>query len=231
LTHNYDDYYTQEDPEWRRLGALDKAANIISLCSPYPHHSILDIGAGEGSILKCLSELHFGNEYYALEVSASGIKLIQKKEIPGLVSCQIYDGYCIPFVDQMFELAILSHVIEHVEYPRRLIYEAARVARYVFIEVPLEDTLRLKLDYVLDKVGHINTYSAKTIRRLLQTCNLKVLQQTVTNPSRAVHRYRSGSKGSLTYAIRQNMLRFAPGVAVHLFTYHSSLLCQVNHPA
>lgn len=230
MTPNYQDYYTQEDPQWRWLGALDKAANIVSLCSPYPHNSILDIGAGEGSILKRLSELHFGEEFYALEISSSGIELIRKKSIPGLIDCQLYDGYSIPYADGKFDLAILSHVIEHVEHPRKLIYEAARVARYVFVEVPLEDTIRLKQDFVPDKVGHINTYSPKTIRRLLQTCNTKVLQQTVTNPSKAVHRYRSGTKGLITHTIRQNFLRVCPRLAVHLFTYHSSLICQANHP-
>jgi ubiquinone/menaquinone biosynthesis C-methylase UbiE len=222
----YTDYYTKEDPQWRWLGALDKAANIVALCSPFPHRSILDIGAGEGSILKRLSDNHFGDEFHALEISTSGIELTKKREIPGLISCQIYDGYSIPFADQIFDLAILSHVIEHVEYPRRLLHEAGRIARYVFIEVPLEDTIRLKPDFTWDKVGHINSYSAKTIRRLLQTCNFNVLKQTVTNPSLAVHRYRSGTKGSMTYAIRQIFLKLAPRMAVYIFTYHSSLICQ-----
>ena len=45
---NYEDYYEQGDSEWRWLGALDKANNIVSLCNALPHGSILEIGAGEG---------------------------------------------------------------------------------------------------------------------------------------------------------------------------------------
>lgn len=40
--------------------------------------------------------------------------------------------------DGSFDLAIQSHVLEHVEYPRVVSHEAARVADYVFVEVPLE---------------------------------------------------------------------------------------------
>ncbi|MEW5828207.1 MAG: class I SAM-dependent methyltransferase [Chloroflexota bacterium] len=225
LKTNYAAYYAEGDSEWRRLGAVDKAANIVSLCQALPHATLLEIGAGEGSILKRLSELGFGEELYALEISPSGVETIQNKNIPRLVECRLFDGYDIPYDGRRFDLAVLSHVIEHVEYPRKLLYEAARVAHYVFVEVPLDDTLRLKPDFVFDRVGHINFYSPVTFRRLVQTCNLEILRQTITNPSRAVHRYRYGRKGVIHYHIREILLRVLPGVATRIFTYHSSLVC------
>ncbi len=229
LKSNYEDYYEEGDSEWRWLGALDKAANILSLCHSLPHRSVLEIGAGEGSILKRLSESHFGEELYALEISASGLETIKNKKIPGLTECRLFDGYSIPYGYHQFDLAILSHVIEHVEYPRKLLYEAARVAGHIFVEVPLEDTLRLKTDFVFDKVGHINSYSPKTIRRLIQTCNLEVLTQTVTNPSKAVYTYKSGKKGLGNYYIKSWLLKVLPGAATKIFTYHSSLVCQARY--
>jgi ubiquinone/menaquinone biosynthesis C-methylase UbiE len=231
LKTNYENYYEEGDSEWRRLGAVDKAANIVSLCQAIPHATLLEIGAGEGSILKRLSELSFGEELYALEISPSGVEAIQNKKIPRLIECQLFDGYEIPYVDHRFDLAVLSHVVEHVEYPRKLLYEAARVARYVFVEVPLDDTLRLKPDFVFDKVGHINFYSPITFRRLIQTCNLRILRQTVTNPSKAVLEYRYGKKGVIQYYVREGLLRALPGVATRIFTYHSSLVCQDNKQA
>jgi ubiquinone/menaquinone biosynthesis C-methylase UbiE len=225
---NYEDYYEEGDSEWRRLGAMDKAANIVSLCNGLPHASLLEIGAGEGSILKRLSELDFGEQLYALEISSTGVETIKRKGISRLTECLLFDGYEIPYGDHKFDLAILSHVIEHVEHPRKLLYEAGRVARHVFVEVPLEDTLRLKADFVPDKVGHINYYSPITIRRLLQTCNLEVLKQTVTNPSRAVHVYRKGRKGLVSYYIKGSLLKLSPVVATRIFSYHSSLLCRAR---
>jgi ubiquinone/menaquinone biosynthesis C-methylase UbiE len=231
LKSNYADYYESGISEWRMLGAVDKSANIISLCGDLPHATILEIGAGDGSILKKLSELEFGEKLYALEISQSGVDTILSSGIPQLTECLLFDGYAAPYGESEFDLAILSHVIEHVEYPRKLLYEAARVAKYVFIEVPLEDTLRLKKNFVFDKVGHINFYSPTTFRRLIQTCNLEVLKQTVTNPSKAVHKYRLGKKGLLNYYFKEYFLKVSPGVATRLFTYHSSIVCQKKQQA
>lgn len=228
LLDNYDNYYETGDSEWRRIGAIDKAENIVALCERYPHDSILEIGAGEGAILKRLSELEFGNELHALEISASGVETIRRKKIPRLAECSVFDGYNTPYENGRFDLAVLSHVIEHVEHPRQLLYEAARIAKYVFVEVPLEDTLRLATDFVFDSVGHLDAYSPKTIRRLIQSCNLKVLDQRVTNPSLAAYTYRDHRKGLVLFGVKEGLRRLAPRLATSLFTYHASLVCTRN---
>ncbi|MGA8490654.1 MAG: class I SAM-dependent methyltransferase [Terriglobales bacterium] len=224
LKENYDSYYDGES-EWRTLGAIDKVRNVQNLCNDVPHTTVLDIGSGEGSLLKRLSDLNFGQNLYSVEISQSAVATILQREIPRLRECQLFDGYHIPYEDQRFDLAIISHVLEHVEYPRKLLREAARVATRVFVEVPLEDTIRLGQDFVFNRVGHINFYSRKTIRRLIQTCDLKVLSQTVTNPSRAVYDYTSGRGGVVKYAVKDLMLRASTRVAASLFTYHCSILC------
>lgn len=228
LSANYRDYYEEGDCEWRRLGALGKADNIVTLCRDLPRRSILEIGAGEGSILSRLSALNFGETFHAIEISPSGIAAIENKRIPRLVECRRFDGYHVPYDDDRFDIAILSHVLEHVEHPRKLLVEASRVARFVFVEVPLEDTSRLPADFVFDKVGHINAYSPKTIRRLVQSCDLRVLRQITTNPPKEIYTYRAGRMGSIRYYIKQLLLGAMPGVATRLFTYHASLLCTAD---
>lgn len=225
LKTNYEDFYEGES-EWRRLGAVDKANNIISLCSSYPHRMILEIGAGEGAILQRLADLGFGEALYGLEISASGVKAISQRSIKALIECRLFDGYTIPYEDKKFDLAILSHVVEHLEYPRRLLYEASRVAHFVFVEVPLEDNLRLKKDFVFDHVGHINFYSSKTIRQLLQSCDLEVLSQVVRHASFPLYQYQYGSKAWLRYLPKKFLLRLAPQLAPYLWTYHSALVCR-----
>ncbi len=226
LKNNYEDYYQNEDSEWRRLGALDKAGNIVRLCDNLPRHSVLEIGAGEGSILQRLSELNFGDEFFAVEISRSGVQAIKNRAIANLRDCNLFDGYEIPYENDRFDIAVLSHVLEHVEYPRKLLYEAARVARYVFIEIPLEDMSRLPSDFVFDKVGHINHYSPRTIRWLVQSCNLRVLKETVTNPSKATYSYQTGPRGVINYYIKQLLLNLMPGLATRHFSYHGALVCE-----
>ena len=226
LKENYNDYYDDGESAWRALGAIGKVHNIVDLCSGIPHGRILDIGSGEGALLKRLSDLNFCEELYSLEISESAVAAILQRDIARVRECRLFDGYAIPYEPRQFDLAILSHVVEHAEYPRKLLYEAARVADYVFVEVPLEDTMMLKPDFVFDSVGHINFYSTRTIRRLVQTCDLRVLSQVVTNPSRAVYEYQFGRKGTLKYMLKECLLRAAQPLACGLFTYHCSLLCK-----
>lgn len=221
LRLHYADHYEAGSSEWRELGAADKAAHIVDLCSSRPHDSILEIGAGDGSILKRLREVGFGKAWNGLEVSPTGVSTVRGVGFP----CELFDGYNIPHQDAAFDLAVLSHVVEHVEHPRLLLYEAARVARSVFIEVPLEDNIRLKHDFVLDRVGHINFYSAKTIRLLAQSCGLRVLSQVVSNQSLAVYRYQKGSRGVVNHVIKRVLLAANARFATSLFTYHCALLC------
>jgi ubiquinone/menaquinone biosynthesis C-methylase UbiE len=226
LQKNYDNYYEEGESEWRRLGAMSKAENIISLCSSLPHNSILEIGAGEGAILRRLSELGFCQELFALEISSSGVEAIKNKKIPQLVECQSFDGYHIPYGNDKFDVALLSHVVEHVEHPRQLLYEASRIAKFLFIEVPLEDNIRLPRDFTFDKVGHINFYSPKTIRQLIQSCNLRVLNQITTNPTKETYTFQHGKKGLIKYFIKQALLKTSPKLATGLFSYHSALVCE-----
>lgn len=226
LKQNYDDYYRTDEAEWRRLGAIDKAANIVRLCERVPHRSLLEIGAGEGSILARLSELGFADELYAVEISSSGVEAIAGRKIPRLVDVALFDGNHVPFDDGRFDVAVMSHVLEHVEHPRQLLYEAARVARHFFIEVPLEDISRLPSDYVFDRVGHINHYSPRTIRWLLQSSGLRVLEQLITNPSKATYLYGGGYGSLLNYYVKELLLRVVPGTATKHFSYHCSLLCE-----
>ena len=171
-----------------------------------------------------LQELGFGQQLYALDISTSGVDVIQRRQIPRLVEARRFDGSHVPYEAGRFDVAILSHVVEHLEHPRQLLYEASRVARYVFVEVPLEDMRRHPKDYHADKVGHINFYSRRTIRWLLQSCGLKVIGQITTNPSKATYTHSAGRKGLLQYYIKATLLNLVPGVATGHFCYHESLL-------
>lgn len=225
LRRNYDGYYDGAS-EWRRLGALDKADTIVRLARDRPHESVLDIGAGEGAVLERLAALGFGSKLHAVEISESGAQVIRDRGIPNLVECRLFDGYTLPYDDGAFDLAILSHVLEHAEYPRRLLYEAGRVAASVCVLVPLEDFLFMPRDYTPDTVGHINFYSPKTIRRLVQSCGFEVTDQVVETPSRAVHRYSAGRLGTLKWLVKTIALRLSPRLATILLPYHGGLLCR-----
>jgi SAM-dependent methyltransferase len=220
LRHHY-----RAPSDWRRLCAVDKAANVVALCADLPHARVLEIGAGEGALLARLAELGFGAELHALEVTLGAVEVMRARGIPGLASAAAFDGYAVPHPAGAFDLAILSHVVEHLEHPRALLREAARVARHVFVEVPLEDTWRLPRDFEQGAVGHLNFYSPRSLRHLVQSCGLEVLRERVSNPGPAVHAWRAGAvAGGLRWGVREALLRVAPRLAARAFTYHGSLV-------
>jgi SAM-dependent methyltransferase len=210
--------------EWRRICAVDKAANVAALCAGVPHARVLEIGAGEGALLARLAELGFARELCALEVSESALEAIHRRRIAGLAQARLFDGYAASYEGRAFDLAILSHVLEHVEHPRALLREAARVAACVFVEVPLEDTWRLPRDFALGPTGHVNFFSPRSLRHLVQSSGLRVLGERVSNPGLPVHAFRGGARGRMRWAVREVLLRLAPALATRAFTYHGSLL-------
>lgn len=166
----YDEFYQKHDEAWRMLGAKYKAQHIIDVCAGQSFPKVLEVGAGDGSILKYLADANFAPEYHAVEISDSGVAHIQSRNINGLKSVQEFDGYKLPFEDNSFDLIILSHVLEHVEHERLLLREIKRVSRHLVIEVPLDYKAGVdkRIKHFL-AYGHINMYTPTSMRYLLQT--------------------------------------------------------------
>ena len=166
----YDEFYQKHDEAWRMLGAKFKAQHIIDVCAGKAFIKVLEVGAGDGSILTYLADKDFAPEYHAVEISDSGVAHIKTRNIKNLKSVQEFDGYKLPFDDNSFDLIILSHVLEHVEHERILLREIKRVSRYSVIEVPLDYKAGVdkKIGHFL-AYGHINVYTPTSLRYLLQT--------------------------------------------------------------
>lgn len=217
------DHY-EAPSEWRDICGRDRGANIISACRDIPHASVLEVGCGEGAVLVELSSKGFSNEIYGSELSPSGVDVTSKRDIPGLIECRVADGSKLPYPDGRFDLAILAHVVEHVEDPRAVLKEAARVARHVYIEVPLELRWRMRRNYADGFLGHINFYSNQAFRLLVQTSDLRIVRQKVTQPSWEAYSFQYGFRGMVGFVVKAALLRVCPPLAMTLFTYHGFIL-------
>lgn len=181
LKTSYDSFYVGLDEQWRMLSARYKARNILEVCSKHQFRKVLEVGAGDGSILQYLDEWKFVPEMHALEISQSGVEQIKNRRIGCLKSVQVFDGYTIPFSDNEFDLVVLSHVLEHVEFERMLLREIKRVSKYVVIEVPrdyrfgVDKRMKHFLGY-----GHINMYTPTSLRFLVQTEGFEVIDDKIS---------------------------------------------------
>jgi ubiquinone/menaquinone biosynthesis C-methylase UbiE len=186
LKASYDAQYTTHDNEWRYLGAKQKAENIQRVCQYIEKPSkLLEVGAGDGAILRHLIAANFAQSYAALEISESGIESMKALMLPELSDIRLFDGYNLPYSDNEFDMVILSHVLEHVEFPRALLREIKRVSRCQLLEIPCDFSFDVdsKTHYFLS-YGHVNIYTPSLLRFLLLSEGFKILSDhlSLTDP-------------------------------------------------
>lgn len=219
LTALYADYYTTgaADEIKRRLTAQECARHIRAMLGS-DLGSVVDVGAGNGSLLRVLSDQGMGNSYAALEISASGLDWMNREPIPGLREARLFDGYVMPYADNEFDTAVCAHVLEHVEHERTFLRELGRIAKKVYIEVPLEGGARGRIDR---RFGHINYYSPMTVLNLLETSGLRPLEHHTFTNSTAYEVHLSGKLvGTVKSAIRRGVLSaLGPSKAPHAMAY------------
>lgn len=178
LQSYYNEQYASNDKAWRTFGAIQKVKNILDISKGMKFAKVLEVGAGDGSILELLASQAFASQLYALEISNSGIEKIEAKRIDKFVEVLKFDGYQIPYPDKSFDLVILSHVLEHVEHERILLREIKRVSKFQIIEVPKDYRFGVdkKIKHFLD-YGHINIYTPSSLKFLLKSEGFEVLQE------------------------------------------------------
>jgi SAM-dependent methyltransferase len=218
----YQNYYGDGAVAIKRgMSALDAAAHISAMVGSGSFTRVIDVGAGEGSLLQVLDDGHFASELYALEISSTGVRAIEARHLRSLVEIRQFDGYQIPYPDRFFDLAILCHVLEHVEHERILLQELRRVARHVLIEVPIEHGLRIDRKIVSGvRFGHINFYLPDTLLNLLRTSGLRVIRSRLWYSSLAYEQHCAGrTRGLLKAALRRSALKLSARLAPWMFTY------------
>ncbi|CAG4995435.1 hypothetical protein DYBT9275_01637 [Dyadobacter sp. CECT 9275] len=176
IKSSYSEQYDLSTVAWRTMGARYKAQNIVALAKNISFENVLEVGAGEGSILSWLSQWDFSQDLNCVEISESGIEIIKSKHIKNLKDVVLFDGYRIPYADNHFDLVICSHVMEHVEHERILLREIKRVSKYQIFEVPIDFSFYVdrKLKHFLS-YGHINIYTPGLFRFLLKSEQFQVL--------------------------------------------------------
>lgn len=177
----YNEQYDKDMYEWRMISAKYKSANIFDLCNNIKFQKVLEVGAGEGSILQYLNDSEFCYNLYALEISRSGLENILNRKMKYLKEALLFNGYDIPYDDNTFDLVILSHVLEHVEYPRILLREIKRVSLYTVIEIPIDFRRNVDMNFThFLNYGHINIFLPTLLRFLLKSEGFNIIKDKMT---------------------------------------------------
>ena len=197
-------------------------------------HTLVEIGCGDGALLEALGARGVAPVLDGFELSAPAAELARGRPIRGLRRIEAYDGARIPVADASYDLAVVSHVLEHVEDPPALLAEAARVARSVLVEVPLEanrSAARPAKRTQADEIGHLQAFDRAAVRALLAGAGLRPVAELSDPLPYAHHAFFAGSRASRARAAaktvaRRAAWRAAPRRAERLFTVHYAVLAQ-----
>ncbi|MER8508603.1 class I SAM-dependent methyltransferase [Mesorhizobium sp. M0894] len=103
----YDNYYAGDKVHAKReIASVQSVDHVEDFVQGEIFDTILDIGGGEGAVLDKLNKRGFGKTLAAVEISSSGIEVINSRKIPNLESVLRFDGYHIPHPDKSFDLGL-----------------------------------------------------------------------------------------------------------------------------
>jgi SAM-dependent methyltransferase len=211
---------------WRALGARSKAAHVRALCerAGLTPLTLVEIGCGDGALLEELQSLAPALDGFELSPTAAGFA--GQRSVVRRV--EAFDGTNVPAPDDAYDLAVLSHVVEHVPDPVPLLEEAARVAPHVIVEVPLEDNLsarRATKRRLAEQAGHLHALNRASLQAMLTAAGLTPTTELTDPLNYDHHKFQSGkTRGAVKWATRTALHRL--GLAERLFTVHYAVLAR-----
>jgi SAM-dependent methyltransferase len=218
----------EREARWRELGALGKADHVQALVRGRPDR-LVEIGCGDGALLAELARRDVAGRLTGYDVSAEAVRAARRRGM----HADVFDGVRVPAPADAFDVAVLSHVLEHVDDPSALLREAARLARFVVVEVPLERSLsgrRASRRERSSAIGHVQSLDREAIRALVKGAGLRIVDELLDPLPTTVHLFDADTAAERAAAharsvTRRTIFRISPALAARLFTLHYGCAC------
>lgn len=166
--NTYDKYHTPNPVARYLMGGFLRAFDELTAEAEFA--SVLEVGCGEGELLRHLLRRHPVQPAVGFDIGAT--ELQQARKLNPQAELFLGDAHHLPFADRSFDLVVACEVLEHVQDPYRVLREMARVTRrFVLVSVPREPlwrTLNMMRGYYLPELGntpgHINHWGSRQFR-------------------------------------------------------------------
>lgn len=143
---------------------------LRKITQPYIKGSVLEVGAGHGTLTKALCRGNAASQWLCLDPDSRHIAIINKAiadgELPSL--CRTRHGYAAGLLpDARFDTILYMDVLEHIEGDRTEMAVAAKLLAtggHLIVLSPAFEALRSPRDDVL---GHFRRYTRASIRAVM----------------------------------------------------------------
>lgn len=172
IVGNYFNKYETNNPVLR-LFVNSYKKNFYKFIGKIAFNSVIEIGSGEGYIISYTLEVSKPRLVVASDID---VKLMYHSSWQGsIVKRLVCKGERLPIPNKVFDLVLACEVLEHVETPREIVREMARVSkRWAIVTVPYEPYWRIlniiRGKYIHDfgnTPGHLGHFTVRGIVNLL----------------------------------------------------------------
>jgi ubiquinone/menaquinone biosynthesis C-methylase UbiE len=222
-----------EDTPWKLTKLLPLIDEFVR-DSSLKEIKLLDVGGGAGLILKEIStylkKMNISVKKNALDLSKEMLQ-IQRENNPDINIIINGDISETSLDNKSIDLVFMIDVLEHVPDAVKALKELSRISKYVIFKVPLENNLYynflnliktggLRRD-ITEKVGHINFYNFKELKKQIATHTGEILRYYFTNVfeyylSKDYYK-RIVAKEKILYTLGKLAFAISPGLCSHLF--------------
>jgi len=161
------------------INCLDLKKKLLEFL-PKKKSFVLDIGSGTGELTSLIRKMR--HNVIATEISKNAIKKIKFNH--KILSVLINFNENIPFKDKTFDIVFCSEVIEHLFFPENFLKECNRILKnggLLLLSTPNSVYYIKRILYLLgktyrevDNLRHIQYFSEKTIRRLVEDAGFEI---------------------------------------------------------
>lgn len=160
---------------------------ILKIVKPL-NGRVLDVGCHGGTFTQKLLDKIGTRKIYGIDISSSAIGLIRKRIPYG--KFEVADAESLPFEDNFFDACFCLEMLEHVDYPIKVlseIYRVLKVGGYAIILVPTDNKLFKfiwffwTLYFPVWRHAHVQSFKNDELEKTLTELNFKNVNSKTFN--------------------------------------------------
>lgn len=160
---------------------LRRFKEIIKVAKPV-NGKLADIGCHSGLFTKEIVKHVKPKEVYGIDISTQSIVKAKQRIKSG--KFQVADAHKLPFKNNYFDALFCLEMLEHIDFPRKVIHEISRVLKndgYAIILIPTDNLLfrtiwfLWNLRYPVWKHVHVQSFQGDSLEKIIIKEGLKII--------------------------------------------------------